>query len=216
MQIYRGTHDQKGLSSGKQHDAALKVVQILGKNDNVFSMKEVSKVMYNNLPISNVQLWSCIALEAIMVRIHEKDRLRHFLAEELHKIFSSADTDKSGSLSYEEWEQAFGCEGVDKVMLKQLFDEMDTNKKNVVHTLSYFLYLTFSITLSLTHNALKIMCTRARRCRRVNWSRVCSARRYGRLQLRNSAFQSNLLWTKYSLACITMLAIKGFRSTPAH
>ena len=39
-------------------------------------------------------------------------------------------------------------------MLRQLFDEMDANKKNMVHTLSHFLSFTFSLSLSLTHTAL--------------------------------------------------------------
>jgi hypothetical protein len=163
MQIYQGvdgTRNQKGLSSEKQHDAALKVVQVLGKNDNINSMQEVSNVMYNCLALPNVQLWGCIALEAIMARIREKDRLRHFFSQDenfssiseqfsKHEHLSSDGTEKSGSLSYEEWEQVFGYEGVDKVVLRQLFNEMDANKDNMVHTHSPL--FSFSSPLTLSH-----------------------------------------------------------------
>lgn len=46
-------------------------MQILGKTEDVTSMTEVSSVMYDNLKLPHMQMWGCIALEAIMARIRE-------------------------------------------------------------------------------------------------------------------------------------------------
>jgi len=58
-------------------------------------------------------------------------RLRQYLAQDVKGLFARADADRSGDLSFEEWEHALGDQ-IDSAALKALFEEMDSNKDGKV------------------------------------------------------------------------------------
>jgi len=107
----------------EQLDAAQKVLQALLKIDLVSTLEAVSSAMYCHLGGHDVQLWGCVSLQEIMWCTRHRRGLLQHLAQHVDE-------------TYEQWEQAIlgkaDGNSVDKIILRNLFDEMDVNKDGKV------------------------------------------------------------------------------------